>query len=147
MLRRDWRQFVKSLNAAAKREDGSAGGGWGGECRAVRANTNRGQLHRLLGQSRAKQNILFLLPARRSLGAGGEEKIGRAQNEKSKEFFSVVGRGVASGGGAASFVGGFPKVRSDFVQGVEPKKTIRTHFLKMRGFARRPNHKEFWAKI
>ena len=50
----------------------------------------RGRPRRLLGQSRAKQNILFLL----------EEKIGRAQNEKSKENFSVVRRVVASGGGA-----------------------------------------------
>ena len=52
-----------------------------------------------------------------------EEKIGRAQNEKSKEYFSVVWRVSASGGGAASFVGGFPKMRSDFVQGVEPNLT------------------------
>ena len=44
-----------------------------------------------------------------------EEKIGRAQNEKSKEYFSVVRRVSASGGGAASFVGGFPKMRLDFV--------------------------------
>ena len=29
-------------------------------------------------------------------------------------------RALVSGGGAASFVGGFPKMRSDFVQGVEP---------------------------
>ena len=49
-----------------------------------------------------------------------EKEIRRAQNEKSKEYFSVVRRVVASGGGAASFVGGFPKMRSDFVQGVEP---------------------------
>jgi len=53
-----------------------------------------------------------------------EEKIGRAQNEKSKEYFSVVRRASASGGGAASFVGGFPKMRSDFVQGVEPVENL-----------------------
>jgi len=29
-----------------------------------------------------------------------EEKIGRAQNEKSKEYFSVVVRALRSGGGA-----------------------------------------------
>src|SRR3989344_4694461 len=63
----------------------------------------------LLVQSRIQQkSFLFLL-----------EKIGRAQNEKSKEYFSVVRRALGSGGGAASFVGGFPKMRSDFVQGVE----------------------------
>src|SRR3989338_6016022 len=52
-----------------------------------------------------------------------EGKIGRAQNEKSKEYFSVVRRVSASGGGAASFVGGFSKMRSAFVQGVEPSST------------------------
>jgi len=81
--------FVNII-AATNREDGSAGGGWGEECRAVRANTERGQPRRLLEKSRAKQNILFLL-----------EKIRRAQNEKSKEYFSVVRRALASGGGAA----------------------------------------------
>jgi len=43
----------------------------------------------LLVQSRAKQkNALFLLPARRSLGAGGEERIGGARkNQKSGRKF------------------------------------------------------------
>jgi len=54
-----------------------------------------------------------------------EEKIRRAQNEKSKEYFYVVRRALASGGGAASFVRGFPKMGSDFVQGVEPDRMIR----------------------
>jgi len=70
-------------------------------------------------RGRAKQNILFL----------SEEKIRRAQNEKSKEYFSVVRRALASGGGAASFVGGFPKMGSDFVQGVEPNPKILFLFL------------------
>ena len=54
-----------------------------------------------------------------------EEKIGRAQNEKSKEYFSVVRRALASGGEVASFVGGFSEMGSDFVQGVEPNRMIR----------------------
>ena len=53
-----------------------------------------------------------------------EEKIRRAQNEKSKEYFSVVRRALGSGGGAASFVGGRLKIGSDFVQGVEPYRFI-----------------------
>ena len=100
--------FVNTNSAGNKSKDGSAGGGWGEECRAVRANTERGRPRRLLGQSRAKQNILFLL----------EEKIRRARIRKSEECFAWR-RALASGGGAASFVGGFPKMRSDFVQGVE----------------------------
>jgi len=72
-------------------------------------------------RSRSQQkSFLFLLPARRSLGAGGEEKIRRAQIRKSEEYFAWW-RALASGGGAASFVGGLPKMRSDFVQGVEQK--------------------------
>jgi len=56
------------------------------------------------------RKILFLL---------GEKEIRRSQNEKSKEYFSVVRRALASGGGAASFIGGRLEVSSDFVQGVE----------------------------
>jgi len=55
----------------------------------------------LLVQSRAQQkSFLFLLPARRSLGAGGEEKIGRAQIKKCEENFFAGWRASASGGGA-----------------------------------------------
>ena len=102
-------QFGAAKKSARPREEGSAGGGWGEECRAVRANTKEASPTALLGQSRAKQNILFLL----------EEDIRRAQ-KKSRENFFAGWRALASGGGAASFVGGFPKMRSDFVQGMEP---------------------------
>ena len=80
-------------------EDGSAGGGWGEECRAVRAKSAKPR--RLLVQSRTpKKSFVFLLPARRSLGAGGEEKIRRTQNQKCEQNFSLVWRALASGGGA-----------------------------------------------
>jgi len=46
-----------------------------------------------------EKSFLFLLPARRSLGAGGEEKIGRAQNKKCRENFFAGWRASASGGG------------------------------------------------
>jgi len=51
-----------------------------------------------------------------------EEKIRRAQNEKSKEYFSVVRRAVTSGGGAASLVGISLEKSSDFVQEGQPRK-------------------------
>ncbi len=55
----------------------------------------------LLVQSRGQQkSFLFLLPARRSLGAGGEEKIGGAQIKKCGENFFAGWRALASGGGA-----------------------------------------------
>ena len=47
-------------------------------------------------------------------------QVRRAQNEKSKEYFSVVRRVVASGGGAASFVGVRLVKSSDFVQETQP---------------------------
>jgi hypothetical protein len=43
-------------------------------------------------ECRASQKILFSL---------GEKEIRRAQNEKSKEYFSVVWRASARGGGAS----------------------------------------------
>ena len=73
-------------------EDGSAGGGWGEECRAVRAKSEKPR--RLLVQSRTPQeSFVFLL----------EEKIGRAQIRNRKQNFPVVWRALASGGGAGQF--------------------------------------------
>jgi len=63
---------------------------------------------------RDRKSFLFLL----------EEKIRRAQIRKSEENFFAGWRVSASGGGLASFVGCFPKMRSDFVQGVEPVKIL-----------------------
>src|SRR3990167_6101265 len=69
-------------------EDGWAGGGWGEECRAVRAKSAKPR--RLLVQSRTpKKSFVFLL-----------EKIGRAQIRKCEQNFSLVWRAIASGGGA-----------------------------------------------
>jgi len=65
----------------------------------------------LLVKAKRHRKILFSL---------GEKEIGRVQNEKSKEYFSVVWRVVASGGGAASFVGIRLVKSSDFVQDRQP---------------------------
>jgi len=51
------------------------------EFRLARAKSNRGQTHRLAHQNKAPQKILFSLE---------KKEIRRAQNEKSKEYFSVV---------------------------------------------------------
>jgi len=48
------------------------------------------------------------------------EKIGRAQNQKCRENFFAGWRVVASGGGAASFVGVRLEKSSDFVQKTQP---------------------------
>jgi hypothetical protein len=79
--------ILKISPPAPRSEDGSAGGGLGEECRAVRAWKPR----RLLGQSRSQQkSFLFLL----------EEKIGARKIKKSEENFFAGWRALASGGGA-----------------------------------------------
>src|SRR3989338_4658622 len=70
----------------------------------------RGPPHALSGAEASKKSFLFLL----------EEKIRRAQNQKSRENFFAGWRVVASGGGAASLVGVLLKESSDFVQKVPP---------------------------
>ena len=71
----------------------------------------------------AKQNILFLL--REKMDSTSSPQVRRAQIRKNEESFFAGRRALTSGGGAASFFGGFPKMRSDFVQGVEPNRMIR----------------------
>ena len=69
----------------------------------------------LLEEAGHHRKILFSL---------GEKEIRRAHNEKSKEYFSVVGRVVASGGGATSLVGVLLKACSNFVQETPPSFTF-----------------------
>jgi len=57
---------------------------------------------------------------RKILFSLGEEKIRRAQNEKSKEYFSVVVRACRAVAGLASLVGGLLKESSNFVQETPP---------------------------
>ena len=61
--------------------------------------------------ARHHRKILFSL---------GEEESRCAQHEKSKEYFSVVWRALASGGGAASFIRIRLVKNSDFVQERQP---------------------------
>ena len=70
----------------------------------------------LLVKAKHHRKILFSLR---------EKETRRAQNEKSKEYFSVVRRVVASGGGAASFVGVRLVKSSDFVQEGQPFQFIQ----------------------
>jgi len=77
-----------------------------------------------LGAEAEQKNFLFLLPARRSprlaeavgeaqVGAGGEEKIWRAQNKKCRESFSARQTAVIGGGrrGEQIFEQGSPYLR------------------------------------
>src|SRR3990167_2224018 len=106
-----------SKNVAAKNpvrpRKKNAGGGGGGEfARFLRKR--EASPAALLVKAMHHRKILFSLR---------EEKIGRAQNEKSKEYFSVVRRVSASGGGAPvrlwrSFIRrGFPENAFGFRSG------------------------------
>ncbi|HEY4480165.1 MAG TPA: hypothetical protein VJB58_01720 [Candidatus Paceibacterota bacterium] len=62
---------------------------------------------------------------RKILFSLGEKEIRRAQNEKSKEYFSVVWRACRAVAGLASLVGGLLKECSNFVQKTPPRITFR----------------------
>lgn len=76
---------------------------------AARLDDTSSPPRRLLNQSRAKQNILFL----------SEEKIRCAQKEKSEECFAWW-RALGSGGGAAFLVRIGLVKSSDFIQDRQP---------------------------
>ena len=67
----------------------------------------------LLFKARHHRKILFIR----------RKEIRRAQNEKSKEYFSVVWRGGASGGGLASLVW----FRSAVFDKIGSSQTVKTH--------------------
>jgi len=60
------------------------------------------------------------MPVRRSLGAGGEEKIGRAQIKKSEENFFAGWRGFRATAGLASLLGVLLKKCSNINQKTPP---------------------------
>ena len=87
------KKIVAAKNPVRPRKN-TAEGGCGGNS-AVFLQKIEAKPAALLGESRTQQkSFLFLL----------EEKIGRAQNQKSRENFFAGWRVVASGGGAASLV-------------------------------------------
>jgi len=75
--------------------EGAAEGGCGGNSAAPERIQKEASPAALLVKAKHHRKILFSL---------GEKEIRRAQNEKSKEYFSVVRRASARGGGAASLV-------------------------------------------
>ena len=103
------KKIVAAKNPVRPRKN-TAEGGCGGNS-AVFLQKIEASPAALLGESRTQQkSFLFLL----------EEKIRRAQIRKSEENFFGGWRVVASGGGAASFVGVRLVKGSDFVQETQP---------------------------
>ena len=74
----------------------------------------------LLEEAGHHRKILFSLE---------EKEIRRAQNEKSKEYFSVVGRAERATAGLASLVGVFRKMGSDFFKQTPPNLIYRRSCL------------------
>ena len=89
--------FARLLPFPFRLRKGKAEGGFGGNSAFPLRNQIEASPATCLNTWKAERHrkILFSL---------GERKIRRAQNEKSKEYFSVVWRVVTSGGGVASLV-------------------------------------------
>ena len=95
-----------------------AEGGFGGNSAFLLPNQNEASPATCLNTWKAGHHRKILFSLR-------EEKIGRAQNEKSKEYFSVVWRACRAVAGLASLVGGLLKECSNFVQKTPPICTFR----------------------
>ena len=95
---------------------GGGGGGWGGIPPIPERNQKGDSPAVLLEEAGHHRKILFSLE---------EKEIGRAQNEKSKEYFSVVMRAERATAGLASLVGGLLKECSNFVQKTPPKSPAK----------------------
>ena len=91
-----------------------AEGGYGGNSAMPERNQIVDSPAVLLESAGHHRKILFSL---------GEKEIRRAQNEKSKEYFSVVGRAERATAGLTSLVGVLLKECSNFVQKTPPKLT------------------------
>ena len=108
--------MIRRQKIFRKPSEGAMEGGCGGNSAVFLQKIEASPAACIVRDRSQQKSFLFLL----------EEKIWRAQNQKSRENFFAGWRALASGGGAASFVGGLPEMRSDFVQGVEP---IKNHQL------------------
>ena len=105
--------FARLLPFPFRLRKGKAEGGFGGNSAFPLRNQTEDSPATCLNTWKAehRRKILFSLK---------EEKIGRAQNEKSKEYFSVVWRACRAVAGLASLLGVLLKKCSNFVQKTPP---------------------------
>jgi len=105
--------FARLLPFPFRLRKGKAEGGFGGNSAFHLGNQIEASPATCLNTWKAehRRKILFSLK---------EEKIGRAQNEKSKEYFSVVWRACRAVAGLASLLGVLLKKCSNFVQKTPP---------------------------
>src|SRR3989344_498718 len=104
--------FARPASVPVPFEQEKSGRGVGGNSAFLLPNQNEASPATCLNTWKAehRRKILFSF----------EEKIRRAQNEKSKEYFSVVWRACRAVTGLASLVGGLLKESSNFVQKTPP---------------------------
>ena len=105
--------FARLLPFPFRLRKGKAEGGFGGNSAFPLRNQNEASPATCLNTWKAEHHrkILFSLK---------EEKIGRAQNEKSKEYFSVVWRACRAVAGLASLLGILLKKSSNINQKTPP---------------------------
>ena len=110
--------FARLLPFPFRLSKRKAEGGFGGNSAFLLPNQNEASPATCLNTWRAEHHrkILFSL---------GEKEIRRAQNEKSKEYFSVVWRACRAVAGLASLLGVLLKKSSNFVQKTPPIFRIR----------------------
>jgi len=110
--------FARLLPFPFRLSKGKAEGGFGGNSAFPLRNQNETSPATCLNTWKAehRRKILFSLK---------EKEIGRAQNEKSKEYFSAVWRACRAVAGLASLVGVLLKECSNFVQKTPPRITFR----------------------
>jgi len=116
---------IPSARKARARRKGGVGGNSAAPEPEVRQRPDKLRSRRLLGQSRSQQkSFLFLLPARRSLGAGGEEKIGRAQIRKAEKTFLLAGERQRAAAGRSGWF------RSGISDKMSSSGVVKTHIKK-----------------
>src|SRR3989344_5779139 len=103
--------FARLLPFPFRLSKRKAEGGFGGNSAFLLPNQNEASPATLQFIARHHRKILFSLR---------EKEIRRAQDEKSKEYFSVVWRACRAVAGLASLVGGLLKECSNFVQKTPP---------------------------
>ena len=109
--------FARLLPFPFRLSKGKAEGGFGGNSAFPLRNQIEASPATCLNTWKAehRRKILFSLE---------EKEIGRAQNEKSKEYFSVVWRACRAVAGLASLLGVLLKKCSNFVQKTPPSPAV-----------------------
>jgi len=127
--------FVNNCPPAPRSEDGSAGGGWGEECRAVRAWKPRRTARILGGRNRAEISLSFF-----EFFSGGARKR-KIVRENFREV--AAGASAEAGGGAVQSVFRSKKVRAKDI--ISPPK-LKIGIGSRNGVAPQARHKRIPAK-